>query len=260
MQEDPLVAIKKREEETRKQFLQNPIQLKKLQSTLDQQLKKKKRKSKKQRNIDINALIAEKLQNLKNCPLNLNALNNSADILNENNLNKILLKKLRKYKNYLSENDLKDILHSKSSEKRCTISKESDNDDDNFIERSKKIKREAKSDPDKKDYRKSDYQNRGQYTRNNRGNSLTAEEKERRRREMMENAVWRENERSSNVKRYREEAAIEIKTEPEYNPEFIHRELMKSTTSASVEKRIKSNINNIQRSKSDMHKNFSRRS
>ncbi|GJQ86519.1 putative pre-mRNA splicing factor [Trypoxylus dichotomus] len=55
LQEDPLVAIKKREEETRKQFLQNPIQLKKLQSTLHNQLRKKQKKYKGQ------SLVALKL-------------------------------------------------------------------------------------------------------------------------------------------------------------------------------------------------------
>ena len=41
--------------------------------------------------------------------------------------------------------------------------------------------------------------------------ALTAEEKERKRKEMMENASWRDEQREKNVKRYAEEAAKEEK-------------------------------------------------
>lgn len=49
LQEDPLMAIKKREEEARRAFLQNPVQLKKLQKALEAQKKMKNKKSKKKK-------------------------------------------------------------------------------------------------------------------------------------------------------------------------------------------------------------------
>lgn len=87
--------------------------------------------------------------------------------------------------------------------------------------------------------------------------NLTEAEKELRRREMMENAVWRDRERETNVKRYRENDAKESKQE--FDPDFVHKELMKSANTSTVESRIKANRNNIQRSRGDMNSHFSRR-
>lgn len=87
---------------------------------------------------------------------------------------------------------------------------------------------------------------------------LTEEEKEKRRREMMENAAWRDQEREKNVKRYKDEDMKESK-QIDYNPDFMHNQMVKATASSSVESRIKSNVNNIQRSSRHMDKHFSRR-
>lgn len=87
---------------------------------------------------------------------------------------------------------------------------------------------------------------------------LSEEEKEKKRREMMENAAWRDIERVKNVKKYREEDLIESK-QLDYDPEFIHNQLAKATSTSSVESRIKANLNNIQRSSTHMDRNFSRR-
>lgn len=87
---------------------------------------------------------------------------------------------------------------------------------------------------------------------------LSEEEREKRRREMMENAAWRDKEREMNVKKYREEDSKEFK-QTDYDPEFIHNQMAKATSGSSVESRIKSNLNNIQRSSTHMDRNFSRR-
>jgi len=88
---------------------------------------------------------------------------------------------------------------------------------------------------------------------------LTEEEKEKIRREMMENAMWRDSERVKNVKRYREKDSQEDQKPKDYDPEFLKKEFLKSANSSSVESRIKANINNIQRSGNDMNRNFSKR-
>lgn len=87
---------------------------------------------------------------------------------------------------------------------------------------------------------------------------LTEEEKERRRKEMMENATWRDEERTKNVKHYRDKDAKETASQ-DYDPDFVHKQLLKSAASSTVESRIKANINSIQRSKGDMNSHFSRR-
>jgi hypothetical protein len=74
----------------------------------------------------------------------------------------------------------------------------------------------------------------------------------------MRDAVLRDKERSYNVKKYREKEEQERK-EQDFDPEFVHKQLLKSAHSSSVESRIKSNINKIQRSSGDMNRHFSRR-
>ena len=78
--------------------------------------------------------------------------------------------------------------------------------------------------------------------------------------EMMENANWREEQRTKKVKSHRmkesEEEAAQLE---KHDPSFLRKELSKAAESGSVEKRIKSNKHNIQRGFSSMSENFARR-
>ncbi|KAJ8920992.1 hypothetical protein NQ315_015788 [Exocentrus adspersus] len=88
---------------------------------------------------------------------------------------------------------------------------------------------------------------------------LTEEDKERLRKEMMQNAEKRDKERSDNLKRYREEDKREEKNAANFDKDFLHKQLVRSTKEATVESRIKSNLNNIQRSSKHMSAHFSKR-
>ncbi|CAL1687752.1 unnamed protein product [Lasius platythorax] len=88
--------------------------------------------------------------------------------------------------------------------------------------------------------------------------SLTEEEKEQRRQEMMANAALRDKEREKNVKMYREEEKIEMQSSS-YNKDFIRKQLIVATEMGTVASRIKANINNIQRSGRAMDMNFAKR-
>ncbi|XP_072751826.1 uncharacterized protein [Anoplolepis gracilipes] len=88
--------------------------------------------------------------------------------------------------------------------------------------------------------------------------SLTEEEKEQRRQEMMANAAWRDKEREKNVKMYHEEERKEIQNNS-YNKDFIRKQLVVATEMGTVASRIKANINNIQRSGRAMDMNFAKR-
>lgn len=89
---------------------------------------------------------------------------------------------------------------------------------------------------------------------------LTEEEKERRRNEMLNNAAWRDKEREENVKRYRKEEAQEKKQLHEnFDDDFARKQFSRATDQASIEGRIKSKLNTIQRSKMAMDQNFARR-
>ncbi|XP_067624286.1 pre-mRNA-splicing factor CWC25 homolog [Eurosta solidaginis] len=87
-------------------------------------------------------------------------------------------------------------------------------------------------------------------------------EKEARLREMMENASWREEDRVKSVKKQREANAREedqYKTQ-EFDKEFINKEVKKAiATHSSVGSRIRSNLNNIQRTSAAMNSNFTRK-
>ncbi|KAJ3654532.1 hypothetical protein Zmor_013714 [Zophobas morio] len=365
LQEDPLVAIKKREEETRRQFLQNPVQLKKLQKALKaQQAKKKKKKKKKSKqssdsDSDLDQKLAEKLLGKKSKKVSKK----------ERQLDTILIHKFEALKDKLSESDLQDILSGqftdcddsseeekvkKSRKKREESSDESEEERKERrhrnVDRNKSKKRRDSSDEDNSKKKKSKGRERSKVNdrdkerRRNTGRNksrsrsppnksssesepesrhrhsrhfdsddsdssknrkmsyglvssdgksiplsrklssdkqdvkdkatktkettppiqkrkahkLTEEEKEKLRQQMMENAVWRDKERVHNVRKYREREEKE-KKEQSFDPDFIHKQLLKSADSSSVESRIKSNLNKIQRSSRDMDRHFSRR-
>ncbi|KAK0088117.1 hypothetical protein PV325_013113 [Microctonus aethiopoides] len=87
---------------------------------------------------------------------------------------------------------------------------------------------------------------------------LSEKEKLRRLKEMMDNAAWRDKERTKNVKRYREQDKKE-QTNKTYSSDFIRKQLAKAAEIGTVASRIKANINNIQRSGRAMDTNFAKR-
>ena len=86
---------------------------------------------------------------------------------------------------------------------------------------------------------------------------MTEEERERRLAEMMDNAKWRDEQRGQNVKRYKEEDEAEAKQiaqNTEKGASFVQPLKVQTFTSstASVENRIKRNINSLQRTPAAM--------
>lgn len=91
---------------------------------------------------------------------------------------------------------------------------------------------------------------------------LTEEEKEKRLQEMQQNANWREKEREVNVKRSQNEAKREAENEKNstFDRDYINKQMHKAlSTNTSVEDRIKSNLNNIQRMGNTMNSSFLRK-
>ncbi|XP_055837710.1 pre-mRNA-splicing factor CWC25 homolog [Episyrphus balteatus] len=91
---------------------------------------------------------------------------------------------------------------------------------------------------------------------------LTEEEKEKRLKDMMDNAAWRDKERTRYVQNYREgyEKEEEQNIARGFDKEFINTQLRKAiSTQNSVESRIKSNVNNIQRTSAAMNANFAKK-
>lgn len=90
---------------------------------------------------------------------------------------------------------------------------------------------------------------------------LNDDEMDKKRREMMTNAQWRDKERESNVKKYREEDMTQTDKDgnSSFDHDFITKQLTKAARTETVESRIKSKINTIQRSGRAMDSNFARR-
>lgn len=90
---------------------------------------------------------------------------------------------------------------------------------------------------------------------------LTEEEMNAIRDEMMQNASWREKDRETVVKRHREsEEREKTKHQQSFDKDFLNRHMKKAQDQVgSVESRIRSNLNNIQRSGRTMDSNFVKR-
>lgn len=90
---------------------------------------------------------------------------------------------------------------------------------------------------------------------------LTTAEKEARRKEMMEDAEWRDKQREENVRNYAEEDRRDREKSEQEKPkgsQFLKPLMMKHADSSSVEDRLKRNIYKIQRTSADMEKSFKR--
>uniref|UniRef100_W5N8E2 CWC25 spliceosome associated protein homolog n=1 Tax=Lepisosteus oculatus TaxID=7918 RepID=W5N8E2_LEPOC len=90
---------------------------------------------------------------------------------------------------------------------------------------------------------------------------LSAEELERRRREMMDFARWRDEERAGNVERYREEEEQEKAQEAQCSRDdkFIRDMKLQSASTSSLEDRVKRNIYSLQRTPAALERNFMKR-
>lgn len=154
LQEDPLVSIKKQEEETRRRLLQNPVQLKKLQDVLKMKSSKKKKKKKKSKSDDeLDTKLAEKYSKLKG-HLNDGSVKKETKKKKDSDLDRILLEKLKLFKDKYP-NKLEDLLKVDSE------SNDSDSDSNKKDKRKnnkqKKGKQESSSssdDDDSEDNRK----------------------------------------------------------------------------------------------------------
>lgn len=91
---------------------------------------------------------------------------------------------------------------------------------------------------------------------------LSAEEMERKRREMMDQAKQREEDRENNVKRYKrqdeQEKQREQNAKHDRHAGFIHNMKLESAASSSLEDRVKRNIHSIQRTPASLE-NFMKR-
>lgn len=283
LQEDPLYLIKKKEIESRSQILKNPVKLKQLQEMLRDHKSKKSKKHKKEKKRknekkkrnrhrsdsdshedtgkDLDALLAAKYIKLKEKLHKTDIArlkrkhsdssdSGSTDNDRTNRNNKVVLKyNKRKHATDSSDDDrshrgygLQKMYNSKDQTTKKKLTSENQH---------RRARSRTKSPPNQqypsKPWAKSERK------------KLSEEELEQKRREMMDNAKWREKEREKNVARYKAQDEKERKKNKGYDEDFLRKQLSSVASQGTVESRIKSNLNNIQRSGRDMDKNFARR-
>jgi len=335
LSEDPLIAVKMREVDTRKKILDNPLKMKQINKYIEKMKrkkeKKKKKKSKKKKgkrgsddsdsDVDVDAKLLEKLRkkladddagssseeekpkrqksersperkqqdrllSLAGCP------RQSPDRRRQSRSPKRKDRSPRRQDRSPKRHDRSPKRHDRSPKRHVRSPKHNDRSprrkDKSPKRQDRSPKRHDRS-PKRKDRspkRQSPDRNRRDRQRSpdarrkspNRRRSPDpkrrpdpkksvdgAAEKARKLQEMMENAKWRDTQRETKVKKYREESERE---EAEYKGRgadqggeaFVRNTLLKAAVdSSSVEKRIQSNKHNIQRGHGSMTENFVKR-
>ncbi|KAL2086819.1 hypothetical protein ACEWY4_017878 [Coilia grayii] len=272
IREDPLFDIRKREEEKKRAVLTNPVKMKKIKEMLQQNLDKKSKKKKRKK--DRKERKEEKRERRKEKKHKRRSSSSSASSDED----------YRKPRSRVKENSPMtppSLHHDKSgfglqfpngrshhsSDRSAAQPRDRslspaphshrghrDNHSSNGSER-RGPPRRAPSPP------KPRYQ-RPQSTNHTR--HISAEELEKKRREMMEFAHQRDEERERNVRRYKQQDEQEKMRDSKPNDgrrhnNFIHDIKLESAATSSLEDRVKRNIHSIQRTSASLEKNFMRR-
>ncbi|KAK2868234.1 hypothetical protein Q7C36_000105 [Tachysurus vachellii] len=257
IREDPLFEIRKREEEKKRSVLTNPVKMKEIRKMLRENIekdkKKRRKKDKKEKRDDKERRKAKKHRRRSSSSDEEDRKHRSKE---ENGFSK-------SHSHFQKSGyglQLPAGAWSESSHRR-------DRSRSPLCSREEKRNR-SPHDPDRKHKPKaqSPSRPRQRYQRpqsTNYSKRLSAEELEKRRKEMMEFADEREKERESNVKRYKQqderEKERDSRTKQSDQATFIHNVKLESAATSSVEDRVKRNIHSIQRTSASLEKNFMRR-
>lgn len=257
IREDPLFEIRKREEQKKISVLKNPVKMMEIRKMLRENLekdKKKKRKKDKKEKRDEKETRKDKKHKRRS---------SSSDEGDRKRRSK--------------EENRHTNSHSHSQKSGYGLQLPSGKTSESTLRRdrsrsplgSKEEKRNrTPHDPDRKHKSKApspprakERHHRPQST--NYSKRLSAEDLERIRKEMMDFACERDEERKSNIKMYKrqdeQEKERDSKSKHNSQASFIHNMKLESTATSSVEDRVKRNIHSIQRTSASLEKNFMRR-
>ncbi|NWI78994.1 CWC25 factor, partial [Dryoscopus gambensis] len=288
IREDPLFAIRKREEEKKREVLNNPVKMKKIKALLQNSLDKKERKKKKEKKKkhkkrrrrssssdsssseeDRSRIKAQKRvedSSWKPAPPKIPgyglAVHDPGD--GWEGASKPIQGHSRgagaapappgnpsqpREGNSLPQPRLCPGLEERRNPERGSGSPSKHSK----LHSSREEKGRARSPSPKKSYRR---QHPSGYTR-----KISAEELERKRQEMMDNARWREEERANNLRKHRKEEELERELEKldTRDGKFFHRLKLESASTSTLEERVKRNIHSLQRTPAALEKNFMQR-
>ncbi|XP_040043407.2 pre-mRNA-splicing factor CWC25 homolog [Gasterosteus aculeatus] len=275
IREDPLFEIRKREEEKKREVLSNPVKMKKIKEMLRQNLKQKEKKKKRKKDKKEKKGDKERRKEKKH---KRRSLSSSSEEEEEE-------KKYRSHSRDDSSADTKNRSHhhhhhhhhagyglllpagrhhqasspSNHSGRRGRSRSQSphrNNKESHFNSSSdrgvKKVESRASSQKGE----------RYQRSRHPVSKKLSSDELERKRREMMDEAKQRDEDRENNVKRYKrqdeQEKQRELNVKHDRYAGFIHNMKLDSAASSTVEDRVKRNIHSIQRTAASLD-NFMKR-
>uniref|UniRef100_A0A096MB76 CWC25 spliceosome associated protein homolog n=3 Tax=Poeciliinae TaxID=586240 RepID=A0A096MB76_POEFO len=265
IREDPLFQIRKREEEKKREVLTNPVKMKKIKEMVITGLHKLQVQA--QRKKETNTYQGNKLQHLHK-DFKLSSFLFSSDepdnlicfrshLRDEFKDSKSRSRHLPGYGLQLpsGRHHQASVMSSNSGRRERSRSRSphrNHKDSRSYASSYKKVEARDPS-PQRETY---------QRQRNHVSKKLSAEELERKRREMMDQAKQREEDRENNVKRYKrqdeQDKQREQNAKHDRHAGFIHNMKLESAASSSLEDRVKRNIHSIQRTPASLD-NFMKR-
>lgn len=269
IREDPLFEIRKREEEKKREVLTNPVKMKKIKEMLRQNLDKKDKKKKRKKDKKEKKGDKERRKEKKH---KRRSSSSSSDEDDE--------KKHRSHSRDETSADTKSRSHhipgyglqlpagrhQQSSapsghsgrRERSRSRSPHRNSRENHSHSSSSHRGDRRVEPRVASPARERYHR----PRHPVSKKLSAEELERKRREMMDQAKQREEDRENNVKRYKrqdeQEKQREQNAKHDRHAGFIHNMKLESAASSSLEDRVKRNIHSIQRTPASLD-NFMKR-
>ncbi|XP_041640168.1 pre-mRNA-splicing factor CWC25 homolog [Cheilinus undulatus] len=267
IREDPLFEIRKREEEKKREVLTNPVKMKKIKEMLRQNLDKKEKKKKRKKDKKEKKGDKERRKEKKH-----KRRDSSSSSEEEEE------KKHRSHSRDESSSDSKSRSHhlpgyglqlpagrhhhslasSNHSGRRERSRSRSPHRNNNHSHSSYSQRGDRKVEPRASSPQRQRYERQRHHV----SKKLSADELERRRREMMDQAKQREEDRENNVKRYKrqdeQEKQREQNVKRDHHAGFIHNMKLESAASSSLEDRVKRNIHSIQRTAASLD-NFMKR-
>ncbi|XP_014895166.1 pre-mRNA-splicing factor CWC25 homolog [Poecilia latipinna] len=263
IREDPLFQIRKREEEKKREVLTNPVKMKKIKEMLRQNLdkkdkKKKRKKEKKEKRGDKERKKEKKhKRRTSSSSSEEEGDKHRSHLRDEFKDSKSRSRHLPGYGLQLpsGRHHQASVMSSNSGRRERSRSRSphrNHKDSRSYASSYKKVEARDPS-PQRETY---------QRQRNLVSKKLSAEELERKRREMMDQAKQREEDRENNVKRYKrqdeQDKQREQNAKHDRHAGFIHNMKLESAASSSLEDRVKRNIHSIQRTPASLD-NFMKR-
>ncbi|XP_068852786.1 pre-mRNA-splicing factor CWC25 homolog isoform X1 [Aphelocoma coerulescens] len=276
IREDPLFMIRKREEEKKREVLNNPVKMKKIKALLQNSLEKKEKRKKKEKKKKKHKKHRRRSSSSSSSGTEEERSRNKAQKRVDNSSWKPAPSKIPGYGLQVRDSQQSHRSRSSPSQDRAppkhrersrspsrspqrhSSKRNSDRGSGSPSKHSKQHsswseKGRARSPSPKRSYRR---QHPPGYTR-----KISPEELERKRQEMMENAKWREEERANNLRKHRKEEELERELEKldTRDGKFFHRLKLESASTSTLEDRVKRNIHSLQRTPAALEKNFMQR-